>query len=184
MPSNHQTRAAKEQTIQGFLKAIDGLNEWTGRVVALATVFIVVFTIYDVASRAFFARPTDWAFEVTKQLYALHFMMLGAYALLHRTHVEVDVAKERLSARGQALLDVVGYLIFFLPFLGVLLYSGVQFAARAWRYGETTYGILAIPVYPIKTVIVVATALLALQALATFLRALRVLTSGGHERVT
>lgn len=137
--------------------------------------FIVLFTIYDVGSRAFFSRPTDWAFEVTKQLYALHFMMLGGYALLHRSHVEVDIFKEQLSRRGQALLDVLGYLIFFLPFLAVLLYSGISFAARAWRFGETTYGILAIPVYPIKTVIVIAAVLVALQALATFLRALRVL---------
>ncbi|MDZ7809086.1 MAG: TRAP transporter small permease subunit [Arhodomonas sp.] len=168
--------------MQGLLRAIDGLNEWTGRIVAFATVLVVLFTIYDVGSRAFFSRPTDWAFEVTKQLYALHFMMVGGYALLHRTHVEVDVLKERLSARAQALLDVIGYLVFFLPFLAVLLHSGFGFVARSWRYGETTYGIVAIPVYPIKTVILIAAALLGLQALAMFLRSLRVLTRGeaGH----
>ncbi|WP_440996185.1 TRAP transporter small permease subunit [Arhodomonas sp. SL1] len=168
--------------MQGLLRAIDGLNEWTGRIVAFATVLVVLFTIYDVGSRAFFSRPTDWAFEVTKQLYALHFMMVGGYALLHRAHVEVDVLKERLSARLQALLDVIGYLVFFLPFLAVLLYSGYNFVARSWRFGETTYGIVAIPVYPIKTVILIAAVLVGLQALATFLRSLRVLTRGetGH----
>ncbi|PWG62573.1 TRAP transporter small permease subunit [Spiribacter halobius] len=160
------------------LRAVDGLNEWTGRIIAVATVFIVLFTIYDVGSRALFSRPTDWAFEVTKQLYALHFMMLGGYALLHRSHVEVDVFKERLSARGQALLDVLGYLVFFLPFVIVLLAYSIRFASRSWASGETTYGILAIPVYPIKTVICIAAVLLALQALATFARAVTVLLRG------
>lgn len=168
--------------MQGFLKAIDGLDEWTGRVVSFATVFIVIFTIFDVGSRAFFSRPTDWAFEVTKQLYALHFMMLGGYALLHRTHVEVDVIKERLSRRRQALLDVLGYLIFFLPFITAYLIYGYRFAARAWKAGETSYGILAIPIYPIKAMMCVAGVLLALQALATFLRALDVLIRGEEAR--
>lgn len=169
--------------MRDLLRAVDGLNEWTGRIIAFATLFIVLFTIYDVGSRALFARPTDWAFEVTKQLYALHFMLLGGYALLHRTHVEVDVFKERLSARGQALLDVLGYLIFFLPFLIVLLVWSIRFASRSWASGETTYGILAIPVYPIKTVICVAAVLLALQAIATFARALSVLLQGEARHV-
>lgn len=169
--------------MRDLLRAVDGLNEWTGRIIAFATLFIVLFTIYDVGSRALFARPTDWAFEVTKQLYALHFMLLGGYALLHRTHVEVDVFKERLPARGQALLDVLGYLIFFLPFLIVLLVWSIRFASRSWASGETTYGILAIPVYPIKTVICVAAVLLALQALATFARALSVLLQGEARHV-
>lgn len=169
--------------MQGVLRAVDGLNEWTGRIIAFATVLIVLFTIFDVGSRAFFNRPTDWAFEVTKQLYALHFMMLGGYALLHRTHVEVDVFKERLSARGQALLDVIGYVLFFLPFIIVLLGWSIRFAARSWASGETTYGIVAIPVYPIKTVICVAAALLALQAIATFARSLAVVLQGEARHV-
>ncbi|MQM39742.1 hypothetical protein KBTX_03773 [wastewater metagenome] len=169
--------------MQALLRAIDGLNEWTGRVIAVATVLIVLFTIYDVGSRTLFARPTDWAFEVTKQLYALHFMLLGGYALLHRAHVEVDVLKERLSQRARALLEVIGYLLFCLPFLAVMLYTGFSFVARSWRYGETTYGIIAIPVYPIKTVILIAAVLIGLQALATFLRAARVLSRGGNAHV-
>lgn len=168
--------------MQDLLRAIDGLNEWTGRVVAFATVLMVLFTIFDVSSRAFFSRPTDWAFEVTKQLYAFHFMMVGGYVLLHRAHVEVDVLKEQFTRRGRAILDVLGYLVFFLPFIIVLLYSSIRFTSRSWQFGETTYGVVAIPVYPIKTVMCIAAALLTLQALATFLRAVMELMEGEARR--
>jgi len=153
------------------VKWIDGINDWTGRILSMVIVLIVVFTVYDVGSRAIFARPTDWAFEVTKQLYAFHFMMLGAYALLRRAHVEVDIFKEGLASRGRAILEILGYLIFFLPFITVVILWGYDFAARAWRYGETTYGIISIPIYPIKTVIVISAVLLLLQALAIVARA-------------
>ena len=149
----------------------DAFNERVGRLIAPLLAIITIIVIYDIASRFFFGRPSDWAFDITKMLFGAHFMLMAAYGLKHHAHVEVDVLKRLLSRKSQALLDVVGYLIFFVPFVWMLLTYGWRFFELSFSRGETTYGMVSIPVYPIKGVIVVAAALLLLQAIAIVLRA-------------
>ncbi|CAM3458940.1 TRAP transporter small permease subunit [Halomonas casei] len=150
---------------------IDAFNESIGRVIAPLLAIITIVVIYDITSRFLFGRPSDWAFDVTKMLFGAHFMLMTAYGLRHHAHVEVDVLKRLLSRKKQAALEVLGYLIFFVPFIWMLITLGWSFFERAWSRGETTYGMISIPVYPIKGVIVVAAVLTLLQAIAIVLRA-------------
>lgn len=154
---------------------IDWLNDWFGRILAPLIAVIALIVIYDVAMRFFFGRPSDWAFDVTKQVYGVHFMLLAAYGLFRRAHVEVDVLKQMLSRKGQAVLDLLGYALFFAPFIWVYLDYSWAYAARSWRQGETTYGMVALPVYPVKAVLVITGVLLLLQAIALVLRAINTL---------
>ncbi len=82
---------------------------------------ITLIVIYDIAMRFLIGRPSDWAFDVTKMLFGAHFMLMAAYGLRHHAHVEVDVLKRLLSRRKQAGLEILGYLLFFVPFIGMLL---------------------------------------------------------------
>ncbi|MDN7133824.1 TRAP transporter small permease subunit [Vreelandella profundi] len=158
--------------MNAIAKAIDAINEAFGRIIAPLIAIITLIVLYDIASRFFFGRPSDWAFDVTKMLFGAHFMLMAAYGLRHHAHVEVDVLKRLLSRKKQAALEVLGYLIFFVPFIWMLITLGWSFFERAWSRGETTYGMVSIPVYPIKGVIVVAAVLILLQAIAIVLRAI------------
>lgn len=158
--------------MNAIAQAIDAINELFGRLVAPLIAIISLIVLYDIVSRFFFGRPSDWAFDVTKMLFGAHFMLMAAYGLRHHAHVEVDVLKRLLSRKRQALLELLGYLIFFVPFIWMLCTYGWRFFERAFSRGETTYGMVSIPVYPIKGVIVVAAILLMLQAMAIVLRAI------------
>lgn len=154
-------------------RAIDALNEGFGRLIAPLLAVITLIVIYDVGMRFLAGRPSDWAFDVTKMLFGVHFMLMAAYGLRHHAHVEVDVLKRLLSRRKQAVVELLGYLIFFVPFIWMLLIYGWSFFERSFSRSETTYGMVAIPVYPVKAVIVIAAVLLLLQAIAIVIRALR-----------
>ncbi|QFU03087.1 Tripartite ATP-independent periplasmic transporter, DctQ component [Halomonas sp. THAF5a] len=156
-------------------RAIDALNEGFGRLIAPLLAVITLIVIYDIAMRFFIGRPSDWAFDVTKMLFGAHFMLMAAFGLRHHAHVEVDVLKRLLARRKQAVLELLGYLIFFVPFIWMLLTLGWAFFERSFSRGETTYGMMAIPVYPVKGVIVVAAGLLLLQAIAIVIRAVQAL---------
>lgn len=158
--------------MNAIAKAIDAINELFGRIVAPLIAIITLIVLFDIASRFFFGRPSDWAFDVTKMLFGAHFMLMAAYGLRHHAHVEVDVIKRLLSRKRQALVEVIGYLVFFVPFIWMLLTFGWRFFERSFSRGETTYGMVSIPVYPVKGVIVVAAVLLLLQAIAIVLRAI------------
>lgn len=68
--------------------------------------------------------------------------------------------------RGQAVLELIGYVVFFLPLCLVLIVYGADFAERAWQYGERSPGVVAVPVYYVKTIIPVTGVILILQGLS------------------
>lgn len=161
-----------------YLKLVDGLNEWIGRLVGWVMIFIMLVTVYDVVARRLFSAPVLWAFDVSVQLYALHFMMAAAYALLYNEHVAIDIFKLRLPARQRAILDIISYVIFFFPFIIALVAYGWTFADRSWASHETTWGVVALPVYYIKTVIPITAVLLALQGISNVFKLARIARSG------
>jgi TRAP-type mannitol/chloroaromatic compound transport system permease small subunit len=97
--------------------------------------------------------------------------------------VRGDVLYRFLSPRAQAALDLALYLLFFLPGIGALAWFGIGFAADSWAIHEqsqtTSYGL---PVYPMKTVIPIAGALLLLQGLAEIARCAICLRTGEWPR--
>lgn len=159
--------------MNAIANAIDTLNDVFGRLIAPLIAIITLVVLYDIALRFFIGRPSDWAFDITKMLFGAHFMLMAAYGLRHHVHVEVDVIKRLLSLRKQAILDVIGYLIFFAPFMWMLLSLGWSFFMRSFSRGETTYGMVSIPVYPVKGVIFIAAVLILLQGIAIFIRAIQ-----------
>jgi TRAP-type mannitol/chloroaromatic compound transport system permease small subunit len=164
--------------VKRLLKIIDAISEWTGRIFSWTIVVLAIFVISEVFMRRVLNRPTIWNFEVTIQLYAFFFMIVAAYALLHKSHVAVDILYVKFSARTRAILDLVSYIIFFFPFLWVILYEGLKYAANSWSMHEKSWSVFAPPLYPIKTVIPLMALLLIIQGLAIFIRQLCVAVKG------
>jgi TRAP-type mannitol/chloroaromatic compound transport system permease small subunit len=161
-----------------ILDYIDSINEWVGRVLCFLVVLITLLVVYEVAMRRIFGAPTIWTFETTKQLYAAHFMLLTPFALLHRSHVSVTIFYQAVSARKQAILDIIGYLVFFFPFCVIVLWQGFLFAEKSWGMQETSWSVFSPPLYFVKTVIPVTAALLLLQGISIFIRRVRVFIKG------
>jgi TRAP-type mannitol/chloroaromatic compound transport system permease small subunit len=155
------------------MKPLDVVNEWIGRVFACLPMLIVGIILYDIVARAVFSSPLLWSFEVTTQLYAVFFMMLGGYTLLHQSHVNVEILTERLPGKIRCVIDIVCYCVFFFPFIAVLIIYGLRYARRSWGIGETTWGAAAIPVYPVKSMILIAGCLLLIQGLSEVIKLLR-----------
>ena len=155
-----------------LIRVIDAVNETVGRLVAIIAVIFAAIIIYDVVMRYVFEEPTRWAFDVTKQRFGFYFVMLGGYALRHSAHVKVDLLTERMSPLLFKIVEVAGYVIFFFPFTWVFLTRSWEFAIRSWNQGETTYGAIQMPVYPLKMAMSVAAGLLLIQGISEVLKIL------------
>jgi TRAP-type mannitol/chloroaromatic compound transport system permease small subunit len=160
---------AKEENDMIF-RYIDGLNELVGRVVSVVAIIFAAIIIYDVAMRYVMNAPTRWAFDVTKMMFGFYFVLLGGYALRHQAHVRVDLVTETLSPFTRRIVEVLGYVIFFFPFAWVFMTRSYDFALRSYMQGETTYGSVQLPVYPLKMAMAVAAALLMLQGISEVLK--------------
>lgn len=162
-----------------YLLAVDRLSARVGKAFAWCIVALTLMVCYDVVVRYVLRAPTSWGLDVSLMFYGALFMMAGAYTLSRNGHVRGDVLYRFLSPRTQASLDLALYLLFFLPGIGALAWFGIGFAADAWAIKEqsqtTSNGL---PIYPLKTIIPIAGALLLLQGVAEIIRCIICIRTG------
>ncbi|SFU10505.1 TRAP transporter small permease subunit [Sedimentitalea nanhaiensis] len=164
--------------MNAVLSLIDRISAVVGRTVGWVIVFVMFIAVFDVLARRLFNAPVAWAFDVSVQLFALHFMLASAYAMLNNEHVSINIFTNRLSVRARAIVDMFTMAVLFFPFVIVLIIYGWEFAERSWAVRETSWGIVALPLYYIKTVIPITGVLLLLQGFASFVRRFRIARTG------
>ncbi len=156
--------------LKSFLNGLELISEWSGRIFAWLILPLTVVVVFEVVSRRFFGAPHIWSTEVTNFIYGPHFMLVAAYTLRHKAHVNIDIIYQKFSARVRGLMDIFTYLVFFFPFCTIGFYLGISFAKTSWLIGETSDS-AALPVVPeVKTVIPITFALLLIQGLANLIR--------------
>ena len=161
------------------LKYIDKISEWTGIFSVWIVIPLMVVVIYEVVMRHFFNAPTGWGYDTCWMLYSAQFMIGGAYTLLHKGHIRIDIVYNILSPRAKLIFDTVLYAVVVLFVMILFTWAGVKFAAYAWSAGEklsTTNWFF--PSGPSKTIIPVAFFLLGLQSLAELIRNILILMRG------
>ncbi len=164
--------------MNSLLLTIDRISAVAGKSFAWLIVLLTAIVGYDVVMRKLGA-PTHWAFDLSLMVYAVLFMMAGAYTLSRNGHVRADLLYRTLAPRTQAMLDLVLYFAFFLPGIAALVYAGWEFAGKALsiREASSVTG-SGLPVYPVKMFIPIAGLLLLMQAFAEIVRALVCIQTG------
>ena len=161
------------------LHFVDALSAWTGKAFAWCIVVLTFATCYEVFVRYVLNAPTVWAFDMSVQMYGALFMMAGAYALSQDAHVRGDVIYRLLPIRAQGVIDLVLYMVFFMPDVFALTWYGYGFASDSWFYKEVSWSSPArIQIYFFKTLIPVSGVLLLLQGLAEAVRCIHCIRHG------
>ena len=124
----------------------------------------------DVFSRYVLCKSSAWMLDVQIMLYGTLFMMAGAYTLSKNGHVRGDVLYGFFRPRTQATLDLVLYLLFFLPGVVAMTWAGWSFFMESLAIREQTFNADPIPLYPFKFFIPLAGAILLLQGLVEIAR--------------
>lgn len=155
--------------ISGF---IDRVNDCVGKISAFAVLLLMLFVVFEVVSRRFFNAPTIWSFEVVTMLYGFFIIMVAGFGLLHGSIVCIDIFSAKLSPKKQHILSICMYILFFFPFVTLIIPAAVNFAVTSWGMHESSWSQWAPPVYPIKTVIPVAFIFLWLQGLSEVIKSI------------
>lgn len=162
-----------------FLYFIDSISTWVGKAFAWMIVVLTLSITYEVVVRYAFRAPTTWAFDISYISYGALFLMAGAYALVRNGHVRADVFYRFWRPRTQAMMDLILYIIFFLPGVSALIYSGWTYAERSVAFKEVSiFSPAGIPIYPLKVLIPVTGVFLLLQGIAEIIRCLICIRTG------
>jgi TRAP-type mannitol/chloroaromatic compound transport system permease small subunit len=166
-------------SVQGFLHAVDEVSTWVGKLFSWLIVVLMVVVCAEVFKRYILNAPTAWIFDGENMLYGTLFMMCGAYTLAQNAHVRGDFLYSSMRPRTQAWLDVVLYIVFFIPGIAALIYSGWVFAVESWTINEhSTVTADGPPVWQFKFMIPLAGAFVMLQGVAEIVRCVVCLRTG------
>ncbi|HET7731455.1 MAG TPA: TRAP transporter small permease subunit [Usitatibacter sp.] len=165
--------------MQKALLFIDRVSTWVGQAFSWLIVVLTFFVSYEVFSRYALDAPHAWAFDAMAMMYGTLFMMAGAYTLSKNGHVRGDVLYGFFQPRTQATIDLVLYIVFFIPGVFALTYAGYYYAAESWAINEhSNVTADGPPVYPFKTIIPLAGAFLLAQGIVEIVRCLICLKQG------
>lgn len=165
--------------MQKLLLFIDKLSTFIGQSFSWLIVMLTLLISWEVFSRYALDNPHAWAFDAMIMLYGTLFMMAGAYTLSKNGHVRGDVLYGFFQPRTQASLDLLLYIVFFMPGVIALTYAGYFYASESWAINEHSNITADGPaVYPFKTVIPLAGVFLLLQGVVEIVRCIVCLRQG------
>jgi TRAP-type mannitol/chloroaromatic compound transport system permease small subunit len=164
---------------QRFLNRVDRISTWAGKLAAWLIIGLMTVVCVEVFKRYILNAPTAFIYDINNMLYGTLFMMCGAYTLAQNAHVRGDFLYSSMRPRTQATLDLVLYLMFFIPGILGLMYAGYDYALDSWRIREhSNVTADGPPVYQFKAIIPIAGTLVMLQGLAEIMRCVVCLKTG------
>lgn len=154
-----------------ILKAIDATNEFVGTVIKWLAPYIMLLITVQVFLRYVLGQPGDVLPILMISAGATLYVLGWGYVYLKDRHVRVDVFYARWSPRTKALIDVIGSLIWLLPWLAFLAFISGKWTWKSYETSEWwTLTYWRPPLWPMRATIFVGVVLLALQSLAQFYR--------------
>jgi TRAP-type mannitol/chloroaromatic compound transport system permease small subunit len=164
------------QALAGFVRAVSALNRAIGAVLAWLSLGVVLVCFVVVVQRYFLHTTQLWMQDLYVWLSGAMFTGIAGFAMLRDDHVRVDILYRPLSVRGKAIADLVGVIVFLIPFIAVVIYFAIPYVARSWRLYEGSANVGGMPgLFVLKTFILVFCAVVGLQGLAWGARSILVI---------
>jgi len=164
--------------MQKFMLFVDKTSTWVGHAFSWAIIGLTFLISWEVFSRYALNTPHAWVLDAQIMLYGTMFMMAGAYTLSKSGHVRGDVLYGFFEPRTQATIDLVLFILFFLPGIFALTYAGWTYANDSLAIRESTFSPEPLPLYPFKFIVPLAGLFLLIQGLVEIARCVICLRDG------
>jgi TRAP-type mannitol/chloroaromatic compound transport system permease small subunit len=168
----------EDAELQGALRlsaGIDRLNELIGRSVFwLILVAVLVSAINAIVRKAFDVSSNAWL-ELQWQLFGAVFMLCAAYTFLKNEHIRIDILNARFPKPVRDWIDLLGHLIFFMPFVILMMVDGWPFFMASYRINEQSMNAGGLAQWPAKLLIPVGFFLLFLQGISEIIKRIAVM---------
>lgn len=175
-----------------FSGIIDAVNDSIGRAVAWLILASVLVSSGNATVRYAFDTSSNAWLELQWYLYSAVFLLCSGYTLGRNEHIRIDIVNSRLPPRVRAWIDIVGGLFFLLPMALIILWLSVPMVAESMARHEMSADAGGLLRWPVKILIPIAFALLALQGMSEIIKRIAFLMGripdpgdkhGGHSTV-
>lgn len=133
------------ETLLRVSNALDRGIVWIGRIVAWSSVALMFIIVFDVITRRYFNLGSTKLQEFEWHLHTLLFAFCLGYAYLKDAHVRIDLVYDRLGRRAQMWIELLGCLLFLIPYCLVVLYYGEDWWYRSFEINEASDSATGLP---------------------------------------
>ena len=170
MPRYDSRRPNTMHALVAISRLIDALNDRVGRAVAWLVLVAVLVSSGNALFRYAFNLSSNAWLEIQWYLFAAVFLLAAGYTLKHDEHVRIDVVSGRLSPRARAWIDVFGTVFFLMPMAVLILYLSWPMFMQSYAGGEISSDAGGLVRWPVKILIPLGFALLALQGVSQLIK--------------
>ncbi len=154
--------------IQEFLaRIVTGV----GKISAWLSIPLMVVIIFDVVTRRFLVLGSTKLQEAEWHLHAVLFLLCIGFTYIEDAHVRIDLLRERLSTRARDWVELIGCIIFVIPYCLIVTYFAEDFVERSWAVGEASDSATGLPYrWAIKAGLPIGLFVLLLSGITVLLR--------------
>ena len=158
------------KALLGVSRAIDWFNEQFGVVANWMVLLACLISAGNAFSRYLFSVSSNGWLEIQWYMFAAMVLLGAPYTLKMNEHVRVDLIYGMVSERTRIWIDIIGGILFLLPICVILTYFTWPWFVDSWKLNEVSTNAGGLIRWPVKLLLPVGFALMALQGISEIIK--------------
>lgn len=156
-------------------RLIDRINETIGKAVSWLILVSVLVSAANATIRKIFNTSSNAWLELQWYLFGAAFLLAAAYTLKQNEHIRIDILYGAFSRRVQHWIDLIGHILFLMPFVVLMLWLLGPYAYKAILSGEVSTNAGGLIIWPAKTLLLAGFVLLFAQGVSEIIKKIAVM---------
>ena len=151
-------------------RGIDWFNSQLAVVANWLVLLACLISAGNAASRYLFSESSNGWLEIQWYMFAGMVLLGAPYTLKMNEHVRVDLVYGMVSERTRIWIDIIGGFLFLLPICVILTYFTWPWFVDSWNINEASSNAGGLIRWPVKLLLPVGFALMALQGVSEIIK--------------
>lgn len=165
----------------GISRTIDAVTEFIGKAVSWLILVAVLVSAGNAIIRKIFNVSSNSWLEAQWYLFGAAFMFAAAYTLSQNEHIQIDIVYAMFSRRVQHWIDLLGHLLFLMPFVLLMVYYLIPYVLLSYRSGEVSSSAGGLIIWPAKGILLIGFVLLAAQGISEIIKKIAIMTGNMED---
>ena len=154
---------------------IDRINEFIGKWVSWLILASILVSAGNAIIRKIFDTSSNAWLELQWYLFGAAFLAATAYTLKQNEHIRIDIVYGLFSRRIQHWIDLLGHILFLMPFALLMVFYLIPYVSRSYVSGELSTNAGGLIIWPAKAMLLVGFFLLAWQGVSEIIKKIAIM---------
>ena len=154
----------------GLSRAIDWLNARFGVIANCLVLLACLISAGNAGSRYLFSESSNGWLEIQWYMFGGMVLLGAPYTLKMNEHVRVDLVYGLVSERTRLWIDIICGCLFLLPICAILIFFTWPWFVESWTINEASSNAGGLVRWPVKLLLPVGFALMALQGISEIIK--------------